>query len=47
VQDLALQVALVHHVEVHDPDAADAGGGKVERERRAEPAGPTISRSPP
>ena len=39
VQDLALQVGDVDDVEIHEADVADAGGGEVERERRAEPAG--------
>ncbi len=39
VDDLALQVRLVDDVEVHEADGADAGGGEVERERRAEAAG--------
>ena len=39
VQDLALQVGGVDLVHVDDADRADAGGGEVERGRRAEPAG--------
>src|SRR3546814_6364939 len=39
VQDLALQVAAVDHVVVGDAQVADAGGGKIERGRRPEPAG--------
>ena len=39
VQYLALQVGLVDLVELHDADAADAGRGQVQRQRRAEPAG--------
>ena len=39
VQNLALQVALVDDVEVHEPEGADAGRGEVERRRRPEPAG--------
>src|SRR5437867_3215810 len=38
VQHLALQVRLVDHVEVDDPETADAGGAEVLRERHAEPA---------
>ncbi len=38
VDDLALQVGDVDHVVVDDADRADAGGGEVERGRRAEPA---------
>ena len=36
VQDLALEVAQVDHVEVHEPDGADSGEGEVERNRAAE-----------
>ena len=39
VNDLALQIAGVHHVEVDEPEGADAGRGEIEREGRAEPAG--------
>ena len=39
VDDLALEVADVDDVEVDDADRPDAGGGEVERGRRAEPAG--------
>ena len=38
VQDLPLQVALLHHVELDDPDAAHPGGREVQGGRRAEPA---------
>ena len=38
VQDLALQVGLVDGVELDDADAADAGRGQVQGQRRAEPA---------
>ena len=38
VHDLALQVRLVDHVRVDDPELADAGRGQVERGRRAEAA---------
>ena len=38
VHDLALQVRLVDHVRVDDPEPADAGRGQVERGRRAEAA---------
>ena len=38
-EDLAVQVALVHHVEVDEPERADAGRRQVEPERRAEAAG--------
>src|SRR5439155_1123487 len=39
VQDLALQVAEVDDVEVHQAERADAGGGEIHRRGRAEPAG--------
>ena len=39
VQDLALQVRRVDLVHVDDADRADAGGGEVQRGRRAEAAG--------
>src|SRR3989475_10217085 len=39
VQHLALQVRLVDHVEVDDPETADAGGAEVLGERHAEPPG--------
>ena len=39
VEDLALQVRLVDDVHVDDADGADAGGGQVQRGRRAEAAG--------
>ena len=39
VQDLALQVGELDHVVVDDAEAADAGGGEVVEDRRAEPAG--------
>src|SRR5688572_1120803 len=39
MNDLALQVAEVDHVEVNDADGADAGGSEIHRGRRAEPAG--------
>jgi hypothetical protein len=39
VDHLALEVRQVDHVEVHDPEPADAGRGEVQRQRRAEPAG--------
>src|SRR5213594_3200252 len=39
VQHLALQVRLVDHVEVDDPETADAGGAEVLRERHAESPG--------
>ena len=39
VQHLTLQIAEIDHVEIDEADAADAGGGEVEAQRRAEPAG--------
>ena len=39
VDDLALQVGEVDDVVVDDAERADAGGGEVERGRRAEAAG--------
>jgi hypothetical protein len=39
VDDLALQVRLVHDVEVHDAEGADTGGGQVEQRGRAQAAG--------
>ena len=39
VNHLALQVGEIDHVEIHQADAADAGGGQIQAERRAEPAG--------
>ena len=39
VDDLPLEVGDIDHVEVDDADAADAGRGQVEAERRAEAAG--------
>ena len=40
VEDLALQVGGVDLVHVDDAERADAGGGEVQRGRRAEAAGP-------
>ena len=40
MQDLPLQVARVHDIEVDDAESADAGGGKIHGGGRAEPAGP-------
>jgi hypothetical protein len=39
VDDLPLQVAQVNGVVVDDPDGPDAGRGKVEQGRGAQPAG--------
>lgn len=30
MDDLALQVRLVNHIEVDDADGADAGGGQIQ-----------------
>ena len=40
VDHLALEVRRVDDVVVDDPDRPDAGGGEVERGRRAKPSGP-------
>ncbi len=39
VDDLALQVARIDHIEIDKAERADAGRGQVERKRRTEPAG--------
>ncbi len=39
MDDLALQIARVNHVEVHQAQGADAGRGQIKRERRTETAG--------
>ena len=39
VDHLALEVGEVDHVEIHEPDLADASRGQVEAERSAEAAG--------
>ncbi len=39
VEHLAMEVRLVDHVEVHEPQGADPGGRQVEGERRAQAAG--------
>ena len=44
MDDLALQVADVDDVEVDETDGPDAGGGKVQRCRASEPAGPDQQR---
>ena len=38
VDDLALQVGLVDHVELDDADGAHPGGGQVQQRGRAQPA---------
>ena len=38
VDHLALQVGEIHHVEIHQADAADAGGCQIQPQRRAQPA---------
>src|SRR5262249_17316897 len=39
VEHLALQVGEVHHVKIDQPEPADARGGEVQRQGRAEAAG--------
>ena len=39
VDDLPLQVAGIHHVEIDEPQRADAGRSQIERQRRTESAG--------
>ena len=39
VEDLPLQVAEIHDIEVDDAERADAGGGQVHRHRRTQAAG--------
>src|ERR1700691_1807011 len=39
MDDLALQVGEVHYVEIDQPDASDTGGGQIQTQRRAKPAG--------
>ena len=38
VENLALQVGLVHHVHVDDAEGADSGGSQIQRGGRAKPA---------
>ena len=38
MQNLALEVGIIHHVKIHQPECADAGGGKVEADRRSQSA---------
>jgi hypothetical protein len=38
VDDLALQVGLVHHVEIDNADAANASGGQIQQQRRPQAA---------
>jgi hypothetical protein len=40
VDDLALEIRLVHDVELDDPEGADSGGCEVHGDRGAEAAGP-------
>ena len=35
VENLALQIGIIHGVEIHDADLADAGGGEIHRDGRA------------
>ena len=39
VQNLALEIGIIHRVEIHDAEFADAGGGEVHGDGRAEAAG--------
>ena len=39
VQDLPLEIGEIDDVAIDQADAADAGRGEIERDRRAEPAG--------
>ncbi len=36
VEDLALQVAAIHEIEIDDPECADAGRGEIERRGRSQ-----------
>ena len=38
VEDLPLQIGKIHGVEIHDADLADAGGGEIHGDGRAEAA---------
>ena len=38
VNDLALQIACIHHIEVHQTQRAYACSGEIERQRRAKTA---------
>ena len=38
VEDLALEIGKIHRVEIHDADLADAGGGEIHGDGRAEAA---------
>ncbi len=38
MEDLALEVARVHSIEIHESQRPDSRGGKVQRRRRSEPA---------
>ena len=39
VKDLALQIGKINNIEIDNAERADAGGGQVQRQRRAQPAG--------
>jgi hypothetical protein len=39
VNDLALEIRRVHHVEVHQPERPDTGGREIERRGRSEASG--------
>ena len=38
VEDLALEIGIIHRVKIHDAEFADAGRGEVHGDGRAEPA---------
>jgi hypothetical protein len=39
MENLALQVGVIDHVKINDPERAHARGGKIKRKRRAQSAG--------
>ncbi len=39
VEDLALEIRGIHHIRIDQAEAADPGGGKIERGRRSQRAG--------
>ena len=38
VENLPLQIGIIHRVEIHDAELADAGGGEIHGDGRAEAA---------
>ena len=40
MQDLPLQVAFIHHIEIHNTNAAHSSRCQVQREWRAQPTSP-------